>query len=82
MARPKDTDRYYAIYRGDELLAHGPLWEMAYLFHVEEKTIRELSHQSHYDRIAKALNPEKRLLAVRVESLSKEDIVPLPRRKG
>jgi hypothetical protein len=71
--RPKEKNPYYAIYRGDEFLAHGYLWEMALKFNMAEKSIREMAHKSYYARLAKAPNPEKWLVAVKVEKLEPDE---------
>lgn len=73
---------YFAIYRGDEFLAHGPVWELALKFDMAEKSIRELAHKSHYERVAKSPNPNKRMLAVKVEELEPDDLIIRHRRRG
>jgi hypothetical protein len=80
VARTK-SNNYYAIYRGDEFLAHGYCEDLAVKFNVEEKTIREYAHISHYKRIQKMPNPEKRILAVKVDELSLEDLKPINRKR-
>lgn len=67
-------NNYYAIYRGDEFLAHGFITELSVLFNIEEKSIREMSYSSHYERVSKSPNPEKRMLAVKVDELTRDDL--------
>jgi hypothetical protein len=74
MSRTK-SNHYFALYRGDVFLAHGYCSELSLKFDVEEKTIREYAHKSHYERVAKMPNPEKRLIAVKVVELTKEDLL-------
>ena len=80
MARTK-SNKYYAIYRGDEMIAHGYSLDLAVLFNVEEKSIREMAHKTHYERVAKAPNPDKRMIAVKVEELTKDDLIVKHRKK-
>jgi hypothetical protein len=67
-------NNYYAIYRGDEFLAHGFIQELSLLFNIAEKSIREMSYPSYYERVAKSPNPEKRLLSVKVDELTRDDL--------
>jgi hypothetical protein len=80
MAKRQLTNNYFAIYRGDEFLAHGPIWELAWKFNIREKSLKELSHKSRYSKVGKAKNPEKWLVAVKVEELTEDDLI-IKRRK-
>jgi hypothetical protein len=81
MAKGQWSSNYFAIYRGDEFLAHGPIQELAWKFNIREKSLRELSHKSRYDKVAKSKKPDEWLLAVKVEELTDDDIT-IKRRKG
>jgi hypothetical protein len=82
MGKGRAKKHYYAIYRGDEFLAHGPVWELALKFDVAEKSIREMGNVSHYKRVAESPNPEKRLIAVKVEELTQEDLIITHRKRS
>jgi hypothetical protein len=73
--------KYYAIYRGDTLLAHGTTQQMAWLFNMREKSLRELSRPSYYARLRKSKNPDEWLVAELVEELTSEDLEIKHRRR-
>jgi hypothetical protein len=67
-------DNYFALYRGDEFLAHGPIQEIGWRFNLKPSSIRMLAVPSYHERAARATNPDEWLIAIKVEELTEEDL--------
>jgi hypothetical protein len=74
-------NNYFAVYRGNEILAHGPIWELSWLFNIKEDSIRMLAAPSYRKKAERAKNPGEWLLALKVEELTDEDLEIKHRRK-
>jgi hypothetical protein len=78
MPRPKGSrnlkNNYFAVYRGDEFLAHGPIWVLSWLFNIKENSLRLLATQSYRKKAERSKNPDEWLIAIKVEELTDEDL--------
>lgn len=85
MPRTKGTRNlkgsYYAVYRGDEFLAHGPAWELGWLFNLKENSVRLLAAPSYRKKIEENGNYNQCLIAIRVDELTEEDLMIEPKKE-
>jgi hypothetical protein len=86
MSRPKGSrnhqTNYYAVYRGDEFLAHGDVWELSWLFNVKPNSIRCLATPYYQNRAYTAENPDKWLIVIKVDELTTKDLNITHRKRG
>lgn len=67
-------NNYFAVYRGDEFLAHGPVWELGRLFNMKPNSLRLLAAPSYRKKVEQAENSDAWLIAIKVEELTEEDL--------
>lgn len=66
-------DAEYAVYKGEDLVAMGTAFECAVELGVQPATIQFYSRPVHHRRAKARKNPEKAVVAIRMERDDEED---------